>query len=423
MTKDLQQFDIAIIGGGMVGASLACLLAASQPQLTIALLEMNPLPTNLAQRDGYNFDARSTALAQGSVDLFQQLGLWPLLQKHATPIRQVHVSDRGHFAGSLIDAKDQGVEALGYVIENAWLGGVLSVHAQQQPNITCFTPARVTQVVPQPNGAWLHIDAEGRGQFSLACALAVVADGGDSPMRRALGINTRIADYEQTAINTNLAFSRPHQAVAYERFTDQGPLALLPLGESPESQRGSLVWTLPKHEAGRYLQMPDREFLHILQARFGYRLGRFERVGKRYAYPLQLVTAEEQIRSGLVLVGNAAHFLHPVAGQGFNLALRDCVCLAEVLLEAYQQHQGLGDLATLEKYLERQRQDQLITIHFSDRLVRLFSSSSLPLIALRHVGFAAMAGLPPVKQILTTRAMGTSGRRPRWRTDGLGNNL
>jgi 2-polyprenyl-6-methoxyphenol 4-hydroxylase len=416
MTPVIQEFDIAIIGGGNVGTSLACILSASQPASRIALIEINSLPTNIAQHYSSGFDARSTALAYGSAHIFQQLGVWAQLREHVTAIQKVHVSDRGHFAGSVIDAAEQGVEAVGYVIENAWLGGVLSVHAQQQKNITCFAPARVEAVIPQAQGALLKVRGANNEEYQLLCQLAVIADGGESPMRRALGIHTRTADYHQTAIITNVAFNRPHKGIAYERFTEDGPLALLPLGESSDSRRAALVWTLPKRDAQEYIQASDAEFLAALQTRFGYRLGQFEKVGKRHAYSLQLVTAEEQVRSHVVLVGNAAHFLHPVAGQGFNLALRDCVCLAEVLLEAAQQNKKPGDLLTLQQYLARQREDQAITIQFSDRLVRLFSSAQLPLIAFRHLGFMSLAAMPPVKRLLAERAMGASGRRSRWQT-------
>lgn len=237
-----------------------------------------------------------------------------------------------------------------------------------------------------------------------------------SPMRRALGIDTEVRDYRQTAIIANLAFSQPHNAIAYERFTEQGPMALLPLGESAQSQRAALVWTLPTQEAEQYRACAETTFLAALQERFGQRLGRFERVGQRYAYPLQLVAAQEQIRAHLVLVGNAAHFLHPVAGQGFNLALRDCVCLAETLLNAHVQGKIMGELSVLQNYLKRQQQDQLLTIEFSDRLVRLFSSDRLPLIALRHLGFISLAALPPMKKIFAAQTMGTAGRSPRWQT-------
>lgn len=400
----------------MVGASLASLLSASQPDSQIALIDINPLNEDAGNYQP-SFDARATALAHGSAEIFQQLGIWSQLQQHLTPIRQVHVSDRGHFGGGVIDASEQHVDAVGYVIENTWLGNVLSTHVQQQKNITYFAPARVESLLPQPQGALLTVRTKADSCFKLNCTLAVIADGGESPMRRALGIASEVVDYHQTAIIANVAFSQPHKSVAYERFTAQGPLALLPLGGSPESQRAALVWTLPEQEAAQLMRGSDAEFLRTLQERFGQRLGRFVRVGLRYAYPLKLITAEEQIRSGLVLVGNAAHFLHPVAGQGFNLALRDCVSLTETLFEAQQQQKSIGELAVLQNYLQRQALDQLLTIQFSDRLVRTFSSSSLPLIALRHLGLISLAGLPTVKKVFAAHTMGTAGRQSRWRAD------
>lgn len=415
MTQALE-FDIAIIGGGMVGASLASLLSASQPNWQIALIEINSLREN-TDNDPSSFDARATALAHGSAEIFQQLGVWPQLQQHLTSIHQVHVSDRGHFGGGVIDAAEQKVDAVGYVVENAWLGSVLLAHVQQQKNITYFAPARVETLLPQYQGALLTVRSEANSCFELKCKLAVIADGGESPMRRALGIAKKVIDYHQTAIITNVAFSQPHKGVAYERFTAQGPLALLPLGDSPESRRAALVWTLSEQEAAQHMRGSDTEFLNALQERFGQRLGRFERVGRRYAYPLQLITAEEQIRSHLVLVGNAAHFLHPVAGQGFNLALRDCVALTETLVEAQQQQKIIGELAVLQNYLQRQELDQLLTIQFSDRLVRSFSTSNLPLIALRHLGLISLAGLPAVKKLFAAQTMGTAGRQSRWRAD------
>lgn len=415
MTPNLE-FDIAIIGGGMVGTSLASLLAASHADWRIALIEAQPF----AQLDEVHFqpsfDARSTALSYGTADILRELGLWENLQTHITAIKQVHVSDRGHFLGGLIDATDHHLDAVGYVVENAWLGKVLLSHVQVQKNIQCFSAASVTQLTPLKKGARLSVKTEAE-VFSITTSLAVIADGGDSPLRSALGIGTQVRAYGQTAIITNVEFSEAHNGVAYERFTADGPVALLPLGESSQSNQSALVWTLPSAEAEKIVALSDEDFLEKLQECFGFRVGRFTRVAKRYAYPLQLMLAEEQIRSHIVLVGNAAHFLHPVAGQGFNLALRDCACLVEVLREAHAAEKSLGELATLQTYLDRQLLDQQLTVEFSDKLVRLFSNDHLPLIALRHLGFVSLESIAFLKTQFTAQTMGTAGRQYRWQIE------
>lgn len=414
------EFDIAIIGGGMVGTSLASLLAASQPQLRIALLEAQPF----AQADEIHFqpsfDARSTALSYGTAAILRELGLWELLQQHITPIAQVHVSDRGHFLGGVIDAQENNLAAVGYVVENTWLGKVLLAHVQAQPNIQCFTSATVSRLTPQQDSALLSIKTDAQ-ELLIKTSLAVIADGSDSPLRTSLGIGTQVRTYGQTAIITNVEFSEPHKGVAYERFTADGPVALLPLGESSSAQQSALVWTLPTAQADEVFALSDADFLAQLQERFGFRVGRFNRIAKRYAYPLQLVLAEEQIRSHLMLLGNAAHFLHPVAGQGFNLALRDCVCLVETLRQAIAQKQSPGDLAVLQNYLDKQTLDQQITIEFSDKLVRLFSSDQLPLIAIRHLGLLSLESIPLIKNQFIAQTMGTAGRQFRWLLDESAN--
>lgn len=410
------EFDIAIIGGGMVGTSLAGLLATALPELRIALIESQPFadisnPSHLDIHYQSSFDARSTALSYGSVDIFTEMGLWKALKTHATPIRQVHVSDRGHFGGGVIEAADQGVEAVGYVVENAWLGSVLLAHVRQQPNIQCFAPARVSSLTPLQEGALLHLEMDDQ-TVVVNTELAVIADGSDSPLRQALGIATEVRNYQQRAVIANVEFLEPHQGIAYERFTADGPMALLPLGESASACRSSLVWTLPLDHAERIAALDEQDFLAELQQRFGFRVGRFTRASKRYSYPLQLVIAQEQVRSHLALVGNAAHFLHPVAGQGFNLALRDCVCLVETLTHA---REPLGTLKVLQAYIDRQSLDQVLTTEFSDRLVRMFSNQSLPLAALRHLGFLSLEIFPFLKNQFVAQTMGTAGRRVLWR--------
>lgn len=408
--------DIAIIGGGMVGTSLASLLAASQPQLSIVLIESKPFARADEVHFQTSFDARSTALSYGTAAILRELGLWHTVQQHITPIAQVHVSDRGHFLGGVIDAQTNNIDAVGYVVENTWLGNVLLGHVQTQRNIQCLAPATVTALQPQQDGALLSVKTDTQ-EFLLKTALAVIADGGDSPLRAAVGIDTDIRAYGQTAIITNVEFSEPHNGVAYERFTADGPVALLPLGESIRARQSALVWTLPAAQADEVAALSDNEFLIQLQQRFGFRVGHFQRVAKRFSYPLQLVLAKEQIRSHMVLLGNAAHFLHPVAGQGFNLALRDCVCLVETLREAIAQQKSPGDLAVLQNYLHKQQLDQKITIEFSDKLVRLFSSAALPLIAVRHLGLLSLESIPLIKQQLIAQTMGTAGRQFLWRLD------
>lgn len=412
------EFDITIIGGGMVGTSLASLLAASQPQLRIALIESQPFAQADEAHFQPSFDARSTALSYGTAAILRELGLWHLLQQHITPIAQVHVSDRGHFLGGVIDAKENNLDAVGYVVENAWLGKVLLGHVQAQNNIQCFASSTVTALSPQQGCALLsvHTDAQ---TVLIQTSLAVIADGGDSPLRKALGIGTQVRDYGQTAIITNVEFSAVHGGVAFERFTDQGPIALLPLGESVAAQQAALVWTLPTGQADAMVAASDGVFLSHLQMRFGFRVGHFTRVAKRFAYPLQLVLAEEQIRSHVVLLGNAAHFLHPVAGQGFNLALRDCACLVETLRFAIANGQRLGELSVLQSYLDAQMRDQQLTIGFSDKLVRVFSSNQLPLIALRHLGLLSLESLPFIKDQFVAQTMGTAGRQFRWNRDSV----
>jgi len=406
----VENFDIAIIGGGMVGASLALLLAQQKPDWTIALLEAQAIEDLRQTEFQKSFDARSTAIAQGSVEILRDLGMWESLSQHATAISQVHVSDAGHFMGGLIDAATYDVEAVGYVIPNAWIGSVLLSQLKLHSNIQRFAPVRVEKLIPQKLGAQLVISSAEK-LLELNCKLAVVADGGDSPLRTSLGIDSNIKNYNQTALIANVAFSEQHKGVAYERFTELGPLALLPLGESASAKESALVLTLPDDQANDVFALSDAEFLQHLQQRFGNRLGKFLRVSQRHRYELKLVTASEQIRSHVVLVGNAAHFLHPVAGQGFNLSLRDCVCLASSLIQGETQGKALGELSVLQDYLHRQQLDQVLTIGFSDKLVRLFSNSLLPLVALRHLGFIGLDLMPAVKTQFAKQTMGTAGTK------------
>lgn len=392
----MQRFDLAIIGGGLVGASLALALQQQARERGWRIVLIEPF----APGEGYqpSYDARSTALSYGSKLIYQQLGLWPVLAERATAIERIHVSDRGHFAGLRMTAAEQGVPALGYVLENAWLGHCLW-QALDTEVIHWRCPAQVQSMQAQADGYRLRLD----DQSSLDCSLAVLADGGRSDLREQLGIEVKQRPYQQAALIANITPSRTHQGEAFERFTAQGPLAMLPLSDN----RCALVWTRPKHDVQRLLQLQERDFLGELQEVFGYRLGALRQVGARAAYPLALTTSSEQVRSHLLVLGNAVHSLHPVAGQGFNLSLRDVRMFADILKDSTA---ALGDLPTLQRYQQAQRGDQALTLGFSDQLTRLFSNDQPLLAAGRGLGLLGLELLTPAKDWFTRQAMGLASR-------------
>lgn len=389
---------IAIVGGGLVGASLALALqqgGARERGWQISLIEPH------APGDGFqpSYDARCSALAWGTRLIYERLGLWPAIAERAEPIRRIHVSERGRLAAVHLEAAEEGVPALGYVVENAWLGHCLW-QALHRDSLDWRCPARVADARAIAGGYRLTLD----DGSPLDCELLVLADGGRSDLRERLGIHVRRTPYGQTALIANVTPSQAHGGEAFERFTSDGPMALLPLADD----RCALVWTRPDADAARLLALDERAFLAELQEAFGYRLGAFVRLGARYSYPLTLLEAAEQVRSHLVVIGNAAHGLHPIAGQGYNLSLRDVMALAETLL---QDEAPLGELASLQRYLESQRLDQTLTVGFSDRVTRLFSTARAPLAQARSLGLLALELWPAGKRWFARQAMGL-GTRP-----------
>lgn len=393
----MSRYNLAIVGGGLVGASLAMSLQAGAKERgwKIVLIEQ------FAPGDTYqpSYDARSSALSFGARQIYERLGLWQNIARRAEPILHIQVSDRGRFGSARLSAMEEGVPALGYVVENAWLGQCLW-QGLDKDVVTWRVPAEVKHMQALPNGYRLLLDDE----TELECDLAVLADGGRSSLREQLGIGVRQRPYNQSALIANITPSEAHCGQAFERFTDEGPMALLPLPEN----RCALVWTRTGADTQRLLELDDRSFLSELQNVFGYRLGTLQQVGARHVYPLNLIEAEEQVRSHLVVLGNAAHSLHPIAGQGFNLSLRDANALAQTLLASDTLP---GDLATLQVYREQQRMDQQLTVGFSDQVTRLFGSNQSLIATGRNLGLLGLDLLPPAKRWFARQAMGL-GTRP-----------
>ena len=395
--------DVLIAGGGMVGASLAVALA--RLSLRVTLVEAIPAGSPGQQ----SFDSRTTALSRSSRHILGTLGIWPAVAPHAAPIRRIHVSERGRLGTTVIDADEEGGEALGYVVENRLLGAALWRELGAHSNVTVLTPARATSAVTTPDALDVHIDEAGAAR-TVRTRLLVVADGARSTLREALGIAAQTKPYEQTAIVGNVAVDGPQTATAYERFTPDGPLALLPAGE------GRYVFVLTRRAAlaEAVSALPDPAFLELLQREFGFRLGRFRRVGARSCYPLELVEAEAVTGHRVAVVGNAAHGLHPVAGQGYNLGLRDAAALAELLAEDSRQagaQPDPGAAALLERYATWRRPDQRKVVAFTDGLVRLFDRTGLG--PLRGLGLLLFDTVPGAKRLLARETMGLAGRRTR----------
>jgi 2-octaprenyl-6-methoxyphenol hydroxylase len=396
--------DIAIVGGGMVGASLALALEGSG--LKVALIEA-VAPTDSSQP---SFDERTTALSNGSRRILQTLGAWSGVASAATAIRRVHISDQGRFGFARIDAAEQGLQALGYVVPNRALGAALWSPLASGGNVRLYCPAQVLDVTPGAENVELTVVPRGAACITLTARLVVAADGAHSAIRGAFGVGADVRDYEQTAVITSVLPQRFHDHVAYERFTENGPLALLPLADG----RCTLVLTLRPDLAEAAMAWSDAEFLGEVQRRFGFRLGRFLQTGRRVAYPLSLSRAERTSAGRCVIVGNAAQGLHPVAGMGFNLGLRDVACLAEVLTD--QRDSGdhdPGAARLLAEYDAWRAADRRGIIGFTDGLVRLFANPLGVVRRLRNAGLLAFDLLPPAKAALSRLSSGAAGRVPK----------
>ncbi|HEX7417419.1 MAG TPA: 2-octaprenyl-6-methoxyphenyl hydroxylase [Steroidobacteraceae bacterium] len=408
------RFDLAIIGGGLVGASLA--LALRDLPLRVLLIERFA-PESASQP---SFDERTTALGNGSRRIFEALGVWQEMARDAAPIRAIHVSDAGRFGFARLNALDQGVEAFGYVVPNRVIGAALwgrlreladpRAGAAARLQLDVRMPAHTGRIDIEPDVARLEVLSDaGAAPSSVHTSLLVAADGAQSSVRDMAGIGSHVQDYEQVAIVVTVGTDRPHDGTAYERFTPGGPLAVLPLANG----RYTVVWTLAPAVAARILEADDAQFLAELQRSFGWRAGRFVQVGRRGAYPLALTRADATTAARTVLIGNASQALHPVAGQGFNLGLRDAAALAEMICECVQRGADCGAADELRSFAAQRAADRRGVVGFTDGLVKLFGSTRPGVGALRNLGLLLFDLAPSAKSALARVSWGFAGRTPR----------
>jgi len=417
-------FDIVIVGGGMVGATLA--LALAKTSYKIALIEA----VAPQQKTQPSFDDRCLALSKGSVNILQGLDLWDKLQPSATPIRKILVCDQGHFGFHRISAEKLNQPFLGQVITSRRCGETFWQALKQPSNLSLFCPAKIvglTQYDPycevrieQETDTFLSADKSSENlrieKRQLQASIVIAADGAQSATRKLAAIQESYEDYGQAAIIANIQMQLPHQSLAIERFTKNGPVALLPL-----DNKMSLVWSVPTDQLSQFLAFEETEFVQQLQAIVGQRMGRIERVGERVGYPLKLMKTESLFKGRVLLVGNASHGIHPIAGQGFNLGLRDVAWLTELLLEVPQQ---LGSQCNhlsepqcidqfMQNYVSKRHKDIERTIGFTDSLARLFSNENSLLSQTRNLGLAALSFMPMIEHWISDTAMGLTPPVPR----------
>ena len=398
-----EEFDVAIVGGGMVGASLAC--ALTQTPLRTALIDT--FAASAATHP--SFDERTVALTYSSRLIFQGLGIWNAVSPHHVyPILRIHVSDRGHWGITRLDHLLAGTAALGYVVSNQVLGTALNECLVAHSQCRILSPARATAIDVSGDHARLTVESDQTSR-TIHAKLVVIADGGRSPLTDDLGFKNSLTSYSHVALVSRVHTDRAHDGTAYERFTGSGPLALLPI----DTKQFALVWTLGEADAERLRTAPEVEFITDLQNAFGDRAGTFSNPATRYKYPLAFSSLTDPVQHRVVVIGNAAHSVHPVAGQGFNLGLRDVAALADTLHEAQRHDNDVGSMPVLDEYCRWRRRDTRAVGIFTDGLINVFGSRLGPLVALRNLGLTGIELLPPLKRALLRRTMGLHGQRSR----------
>jgi 2-octaprenyl-6-methoxyphenol hydroxylase len=397
--SELAEFDIVIVGAGMVGASAA--IGLKQLGLRVLLLDAFAFSEAVPAYTP-SYDERSTALSWGTKEILEVLSVWQEVGQKACPISEVHVSEKHRFATARIHAQDYQQDALGYVVPNQWLGRCLLSRVQAL-DVPLIAGVKVTHIeVGSPLQLTLQSTSDADELRKLKTRLLIIADGSESETARLLGIEYHVEAYQQHAIIANVTTELANQGRAFERFTATGPLAFLPLTE----HECAIVWTQPQEDVDAHMAMSDEAFCRALEDSFGERLGRIEHCGQRANYPLKLIQAKEHCRAGVLLLGNAAHGLHPVAGQGFNLAIRGVAACVDNIAHCLSSGKAFEHLDNLHQLCQKRQLDQSKTIVFSDQLVKIFGHPSRMLGVLRELGLVGLDNTPFLKSLFAARAMG-----------------
>lgn len=394
-------YDLLIAGGGLAGNCLA--LALKDTGIKTTIVEASTREQLQTSPTG----DRALALAAGTVKMLDNLGVWQGISQVATAIKQIHVSDRGHFGKVRLSAQKENVDALGYVITAREIETHVA-NLVNQAGIQVICPARVAGLMSAADEVGASLK-QGSESSSVTAKLLVGADGGNSSIRKLLEIAQQITEYGQTALITTVKSKLPNKNTAYERFTASGPLAFLPVGP----YHCSVVWTKSDADAEALMAGNDADFLAELQQCFGYRLGELVLTAPKRAFPLTLIRAQKMVSGRAVIIGNAVHQLHPVAGQGFNLGLRDVVQLAEMLITQFKAGRDIGAADFLNDYAKARQKDHDRTIQFTDNVVRIFSNDWLALAAVRNLGLALLDHVPAAKALLARHAMGLAEGMPK----------
>lgn len=392
------EYDLLIVGSGLAGNCLA--LALKDAGFRIAIIEAN----TRAQLHASPAGDRALALAAGTVMMLDTLGVWQGIKHAATPIQHIHISDRGHFGKTRLSAQKEHIDALGYVIAARDIETYVA-NLVINAGIDIIAPARVAGLISGDQEICVNIKQNDQSQ-NLSAKLLVGADGGLSSVRQLLNINQLITDYGQTALITSVKSTIPNNYTAYERFTSSGPLALLPISKN----ECAVIWTRSHEDADTLMLGREADFLVELQQCFGFKLGELTLTAPRRAFPLSLIRAEQMVAGRAVIIGNAVHQLHPVAGQGFNLGIRDVIQLAEMLIKQHEQNKDIGEADFLNAYAVSRKKDHDWTIGFTDTLIKIFANEWLALAAARNIGLTLLDHIPAAKTLLTRHAMGFAGQ-------------